>query len=540
MGIADNITALLGSDKCLDQWRSLLVSTQECIQSKYAEGKIKDADLVPVLLGPADKLKNLAALSASYPFLKDFSFIEYFFFEKTLETLMRHVSAPGRRKRGTDEDQVCQKKEDIDIIKESFLGLRYNQLNGQYQYLKEDKNGKRVWYATRGDDLDLLHVTLAVEHNFSMTRDRAIASFKYAAKANPYEPQVEMLNQCRRLHPNLKLVAARNFLATVGEFILGPAKNEPTIAGRSLRNIYMERWFVSMANLARNPGKTPQWMPILVGKQGSGKSQMCRHLIPDEFNSELFAQITTPIDTLKKEPFQLHCGFVLEWSEIDEKFKSDRDTEPLKNLITTDVDRCRKPYMQQQEELIRRFGFIGTTNRCDLFRDSTGQRRFLPLTIDDDFELPWVAVKEGLNTKIWAAADIIAQTYQGNERELFGFSAEEQEFLSHYQKDYAQEDPWESPIFNFARENRMFTTAEVLTAIGVSSDRQNQTSSRKVTDLLKKMFEKNVAKAERRRAGVKARYWIISDEVKFSELPRSQEGPVALDEFVKEQKLKSL
>ena len=86
----------------------------------------------------------------------------------------------------------------------------------------------------------------------------------------------------------------------------------------------------------------------------------------------------------------------------------------------------------------------------------------------------------------------------------------------------------------------MFTTAEVLTAIGVTSDRQNQMSSRRVTDLLKKMFEKNISKAERRRGGVRSRYWIISDEVQFNELPKSQEGPVALDEYVKENGLKPL
>ena len=61
-----------------------------------------------------------------------------------------------------------------------------------------------------------------------------------------------------------------------------------------------------------------------------------------------------------------------------------RATEQMKNLVTTTVDQTRLPYDKLPSSLVRRLGFIGTTNREDLFRDGTGtqgERRYLPFQI---------------------------------------------------------------------------------------------------------------------------------------------------------------
>ena len=100
------------------------------------------------------------------------------------------------------------------------------------------------------------------------------------------------------------------------------------------------------------------WLPILVGAQGVGKSMFSRSLVPEK----LFAEVSTPLETLMKEQYRLHVAWMLELPEIDHFFQS-RNIENFKNLITTRCDEVRRPYASFPERLLRRFVMIGTTNR---------------------------------------------------------------------------------------------------------------------------------------------------------------------------------
>ena len=81
------------------------------------------------------------------------------------------------------------------------------------------------------------------------------------------------------------------------------------------------------------------WLPILVGAQGVGKSQFARTLVPEQ----LFAEVSTPLETLMKEQYRLHTAWLLELPEIDNYFNT-RNIENFKNLVTSRVDEVRFPY----------------------------------------------------------------------------------------------------------------------------------------------------------------------------------------------------
>lgn len=541
MDVSKNITALLASDKCLETWKNLLLGSRAALMQLADEDRINDVDLVPVSEGPPDKIKDYPQLAAVYPFLADFTFIEYYVFEKTLTASVESVINPGRRKGTTIAEAVQQRENDVIVIKQAFCGLRLNAITDEFQYKRiNPKTGKSEWYTSMGDDLNQLSIDLAVEHGENIPKERAIEAFKFVAKRNLYEPQVDMLDKARQKYPRMSVTAAKKFLSTIGEVLLGINPEEPTIDGNSMRNVYMARYFVAMAHLARHPGCILHWMPIIVGKQGSGKSQLCRCLIPSEFNATLFNQESTPMEILKREPFRLHSGFLIELSEIDEKMQSQKQVEPLKNMITTAVDNCRRPYSPQTQRMVRRFGFIGTTNRAELFQDSTGERRFLPFVVLDDFELPWVKLQNGLNEKIWAAADIIAQTMRGDERELVGFTAEEQQFLTEYQTSFSQTDPWEPALVEYVREHRIFTPTDALTNIGLDQSQQSRVHIRRLGTVLKKLFGPSIEYKQMRHGTVKSRFWVVTGDLPFDEITEAASKPMALDRFVEAHQIKGL
>ena len=58
-----------------------------------------------------------------------------------------------------------------------------------------------------------------------------------------------------------------------------------------------------------------------------------------------------------------------------------KEQEAVKQYITRQRDRNRRPYSERIEEIPRRCIFIGTTNNEQFLRDKTGNRRFYPVTV---------------------------------------------------------------------------------------------------------------------------------------------------------------
>ncbi len=462
-------------------------------------------------------VEQVYTLATTYPFVTTFTFFEFKAFY-TAHKLFQENASGIKRKRGrpkkTTDDECQQRVSDCEIIERKFPKLRHNLLTSEFQYQRIDpETGKFYWYSTQGDDLNQLSIVLAVDHGENVPLKRAQEAYTYVARKNPYEPQIEMLEYCTSKYPEMDKEAAEAFLKTIGTKLLGTHPEEPTIEGQTIRDRFLARFFVGMAYLARHPKETLQWMPILIGAQGCGKSQLCTHMIPDKFK-ELFQQVTHPIEVLKREPYQLHAGFLIEMPEIDANMRGLKSIEPMKNLISTRVDICRRPYAAMPEKMPRRFALIGTTNRSDLFQDGTGERRYLPLKIPYGFELPWREMQQGLNEKIWAAANVIALTMSGDEIELKGFTKIEQEIIEDAQTEFTQQDPWATKLDEFIRVNQqyIFTASDALTHIGVEPSNQTQTHSRRVNNLIQQMFKQRAQQRQKRVGKKTMRVWVVDLE----------------------------
>ena len=239
----------------------------------------------------------------------------------------------------------------------------------------------------------------------------------------------------------------------------------------------MQRMMIGAVARAYNPGCSMSWLPILVGAQGVGKSMFSRSLVPQD----LFAEVTTPLETLMKEQYRLHVAWLLELPEIDNFFNV-RNIENFKNLITSRVDEVRYPYASLPSKLPRRFVLIGTTNRNQFLVDSTGNRRFVPLEIGAGFQIPWKQLAQERDS-MWAAA---VRAYRAEQP--YEFNSGEIAQISEYIQEFGDPDPWMDKIAQYVILRQEVTAADVLShALELDPRQQGRRESRRVADVLQSM-----------------------------------------------------
>ena len=124
---------------------------------------------------------------------------------------------------------------------------------------------------------------------------------------------------------------------------------------------------------AFEPGCKFDSMIVLIGRQGCGKSTICRWLSMDE---SYFREIKT---ISNKEGIEAVRGCWI--GEVAELMAMTRvkETEAVKAYITTQTDSYRPPYAKHVVTIPRRCVFIGTTNNAQFLTDKTGNRRFFPV-----------------------------------------------------------------------------------------------------------------------------------------------------------------
>ena len=221
------------------------------------------------------------------------------------------VKRRGRPKKGAD-DAAKERANDVESVKSVFRDLRKNELTGSIEYSTD--TGQTI--ALQGNDLELMTTKLSCENGIFIPEQRVKAAIQYATGRNSYCPIQKYLNYCAENYEPFE-----NW-DSIGKIYLG---NDHLIATRTL-----QRMMIGAVARAFDPGCSMSWIPILVGAQGAGKSMFSRNLVPPG----LFAEISTPLDTLMKEQYRMHVAWVLELPEIDHFFSA-RNIENFKNLITT-------------------------------------------------------------------------------------------------------------------------------------------------------------------------------------------------------------
>ena len=123
-------------------------------------------------------------------------------------------------------------------------------------------------------------------------------------------------------------------------------------------------------------------VPLLIGRQGCGKSSFCRNLLPrdllDYYNDRINFKNESDMN------LGLTSFALINLDEFDRV--TQRQQIVLKYLVSTADLKYRPPYGKAYTMNRRYASFIGTTNDQTPLTDPTGSRRFLCVAIDGDID----------------------------------------------------------------------------------------------------------------------------------------------------------
>ena len=209
-------------------------------------------------------------------------------------------------------------------------------------------------------DEDYTGLTAYLERAYGLTAsNRIIDACQFVCKENERNPIVEWLDSL--------VWDGEPRVGTLVTYALGADNNE---YNREVERLFM----LGAVSRAYEPGCKFDYMPVLIGPQGIGKSRYVSLLahIPawydDNFN-------TIDGDAAIEK---LRGLWIAEMAELLATKKA-REVEAIKAFITSTKDVIRPKYARETVQRLRVCVFIGTTNDHDFLTDSTGNRRFLPV-----------------------------------------------------------------------------------------------------------------------------------------------------------------
>lgn len=156
------------------------------------------------------------------------------------------------------------------------------------------------------------------------------------------------------------------------------------------------RWMLQAVQRIYEPGCQADYVLVLEGKQGVGKSRTLSLLVGDDWYSNT-------INNLGSREAAMHLAgkWIVELAELASVRRSDNET--TKNFLTTRSDRYRLPYAKMDKDFQRQCVFAATVNPTgEYLTDLSGNRRYWPITVSNqvvDFEKV-VAIR----AQLWAEA----------------------------------------------------------------------------------------------------------------------------------------
>lgn len=156
-----------------------------------------------------------------------------------------------------------------------------------------------------------------------------------------------------------------------------------------------------VAAIARvyHPGRKFDYVPVLNGPQGIGKSTFFDKLARDYFSDSL--TLTDMKDKSGAEKLQGY--WILEMSELSGMRKADQET--VKSFLSRRDDDYRPSYGRTVESHPRQCIIVGSTNaQSGFLRDITGNRRFWPIRVSGESKKKSWEMSEAEVDQIWAEA----------------------------------------------------------------------------------------------------------------------------------------
>ena len=262
------------------------------------------------------------------------------------------------------------KNERIETFLRGEFDFRFNTVKSRTEY--KGKGSEKPFSVLTKFDINSIRRILDSKGGIYTSPDniRNILESNFAPKVNPIKEYFQ----------NLPAYPSNDDTSPIAEL----AKCV-TVKNTNNWNGYLLKWLVAVvANAMDDTACKNHTCLVLTGRQGEYKTTFLDMLCPTGLQNYLF---TGKIDPQNKDVQTLMAEYLL--INIDDQLRAlnKRDENELKNLITVNFVKYRRPYDIYIEEYPHRASFMASVNGNDFLTDPTGSRRFLPfeaLHIDID------------------------------------------------------------------------------------------------------------------------------------------------------------
>ena len=264
------------------------------------------------------------------------------------------------------EDTIQAMK--TEIFRSSNYEMRKNLLTGVAEYREKFSDDQRFRPLTEEvrNDMTLRATELGLK-----SWDRDVNRFIDSTRIEQYDPVNTWLDQLPQWDGH--------------DYIADLAKRVPTSQPHWEK--YLRLWLVGMVAQWRESDKQltgNALTPLLIGRQGCGKTRFCKIILPPELRDYYNDKINF------KNEFDLNIALtsfaLINIDEFDKTTSSQQIV--LKYLLSSSDVKFRPPYGKTIKQYRRYTSFIGTTNQLKPLVDPTGSRRFVCVGVNGniDFE----------------------------------------------------------------------------------------------------------------------------------------------------------
>ena len=265
---------------------------------------------------------------------------------------------------------------------EGLKGIKFNKLSGFIEITTPVPWKKELTEWKDADD-SALYIYLATEYN----------TFK---RTDIYDA-LSQVSADRSFHP------VRDYLKSLPEWDGVPRMETLFIdylgaEDEDYTREVTKRWMIAAISRAKRPGVKFDYIPVLSGPGGIGKSTLVAKLGGPWFSDSLSFEDMKDKTAAEK----IQGTWINEISEL--KGMRKMDIESVKSFVSRTEDRYRAAYGRRTDTHRRGCVFIGTSNADDYLKDITGNRRFWPIDCSEDHKLKAWDLTPDAVAQIWAEA----------------------------------------------------------------------------------------------------------------------------------------
>lgn len=334
----------------------LKLGKEELFESIYDAFSLTDVERIQALALLQTRANDLGIGKIVSNMIRDLKVVE-----KKDDIAIKRASFKAQNSIGITLDR----KGDPDITINNFLSVMLN--DEQYDNIKYNLLSNKPEIHKNGEIIPWTDTDDAAS--------RAYIEKKYHIyHESKHRDALRMLFKQREYHPIQDIVDALVWdgVPRIESFLSKWAKAEDSEYTREISRLI----FAGGIWRLYRPGCKFDDVPVLIGTaQGEGKSTLVRWLaMHDSYYAEITAFEGKPAIE------QLDGVWIGEIAELLALTKT-KEQEAVKQYISRQRDRDRRPYMERIDDLPRRCIFIGTTNNEQFLKDKTGNRRFYPVTV---------------------------------------------------------------------------------------------------------------------------------------------------------------